>query len=177
MKKLIFLSILIVANLNAFSAPYELKHPSIQGSIFINMPTGWDVHQNVLGMPFVLFSPKENGQKSNLSFVPTSAELKVDDKSLGKDIANYQQGKKNWANKIGATIDGFEPLKSFINKHGNKVTRVGVYYTFKKKKYLEKSFYIECDGRLLHSKALTLKSNVGHYKNIDSVIQGVRCVY
>lgn len=161
----------------AFGYPVELKHNTIKGIIFLDQPEGWEVHKNVMGLPFVLFSPKENGQRTNLSFVPTSASAVMDVKGLKNDIGSYKRGKKSWASKVGATIDSYEPLKSFLNKHGNKVTKIGVEYTFKKKKYIEKSYYIECNGKLVHSKATLLRRNSQHTKSIDNMIQGVRCAY
>lgn len=160
-----------------FSYPVELKHDTIKGIIYLDQPEGWELHQNVMGLPFVLFSPKENGQRTNLSFVPTSASAVMDVLGLQKDMVRYKEGKKSWASKIGAKIDSYEPLKSYLNKHGNKVTKIGVEYTFKNKKYVEKSFYIECNGKLVHSKATLLKRNSNHTQYIDHMIQGVRCAY
>lgn len=175
MKKLISILLFLVFSQASFAYPVELKHPKIKGIIYLDQPEGWEVHQNVMGLPFVLFSPKENGQRTNLSFVPTSASVVMDTKGLQKDMNTYKEGKKKWAEKIGAKINVYEPLKSFQNKHGNKITQIGLQYTFKKKNYIEKSYYIECNGKLVHSKATLISKNSDHSKMIEEMMKGVRC--
>ena len=47
----------------AFSKNIELKKDG--RTIFIKEKKAWKIGQNLFGMPYILFSPRENGQRSN----------------------------------------------------------------------------------------------------------------
>ncbi|MCF8059710.1 MAG: hypothetical protein K9K67_10460 [Bacteriovoracaceae bacterium] len=168
---LVFLS----TGLDSFASVRADVLKTDMGTILVSRPRGWTIEERVLGLPFVLFGPKENGQRSNVSLTHTGQELKLDSPALKKDILNYKLGKSKWANKVGAKIIKILPLKTYQSERGHKVTQVGVTYQFKKKNYIEKSYYIECGINLLHSKALTLEKNKSHYHEIEKMIKGIDC--
>ena len=164
--------------LGAFSSLTFAKNLELQkGSrtIFISSKTNWDLRKDLFGMPFIYFSPIANGQRSNISFTDTGAEVELDINSLASSQKTYQKDKEDWGNSVGATPIGYEPYEVKINKLGHKVHRIGFSYAFEGKTYLERSHYIECRGRIIFSKSLRLKENEAHDKDFSDLIQNLDC--
>ncbi len=144
-------------------------------SIFIEEKTGWRLGKDLFGMPFIYFSPESNGQRSNISFTDTGADLEVDVNSLASTQDKYQANKKQWAEQIGATTQGFVPYDVSTNKHGHKIHSIGFNYQHEGESYNEKSFYIECRGKILFSKSLRVKENHKHDKEFNDLLSSLDC--
>lgn len=126
-------------------------------------------------MPFIYFSPMENGQRSNISFTDTGAEIELDIKALAANQSEYQNHKKEWLEEVGATSLGFSPYEVSINQHGHKIHKIGFSYQHEEDTYLEKSFYIECRGRIIFSKSLRLKRNEKHEREFSDLLSSLDC--
>jgi hypothetical protein len=144
-------------------------------SIFIEEKTNWKLGKELFGMPFIYFSPQVNGQRSNISFTDTGADLELDSKSLDKTQNKYQANKTKWAKKVGATPKDFTPYQVTTNKHGHKIHQIGFNYAHESKNYHEKSYYIECRGKILYAKSLRLSENSKHEKDFSDLISGLDC--
>jgi|GEM_PF-917436 len=166
-------SILVSAQIFAVATTSTLE--TKWGTITFNKPLNWMLKERVLGMPFMFFSEKENGSRSNVSFTHTGTSIKLDAKKLQADIKNFEAGKKIWAKKVGAKVDKLDPFKSYQNKKGHTVHRLGVLYTYKNKKYHEMSYYIECGEKLIYSKALSLEKNKRHLNEVKDFVEGISC--
>jgi len=167
---------LIIISIFTFSAhakTLELKNNS--RSIFIQEKTKWELGKDLFGMPFIYFSPQSNSQRSSISFTDTGADLELDVKALSTNQTKYQNGRKNWAQKVGATPLSFLPYDVKLNKHGHKIHQIGFNYSHEGKNYSEKSFYIECRGKLLFSKALRLDVNENHDKDFLELLETLDC--
>jgi len=171
MWKLVICLGLVSFNLEARSL--ELKKST--RSIFIEKKDDWKLGRDLFGMPFIYFSPEANGQRSNISFTDTGADLELDVDSLATTQDKFQKNKKEWAQQVGATPLGFVPYQVTINKHGHKVHRIGFSYEHEGEKYHEKSFYIECRGKILNSKSLRVQENLEHEKDFDDLISSLDC--
>ena len=171
MKVLFVLGFLL--SMNASATSLELKKNS--GSIFIEEKTGWKLSKDLFGMPFIYFSPESNGQRSNISFTDTGADLELDVKSLTSSQTKYQDVKKAWAQQVGATTKTFIPFKSTANKYGHKVHSIGFTYGFEGKNYQEASYYIECRGKLIFAKSLRLIENAKHDQDFSDLINSLDC--
>ena len=171
MWKLVICLGLVSFNLEARSL--ELKKST--RSIFIEKKDDWKLGRDLFGMPFIYFSPEANGQRSNISFTDTGADLELDVDSLATTQDKFQKNKKEWAQQVGATPLGFVPYQVTINKHGHKVHRIGFSYEHEGEKYHEKSFYIECRGKILYSKSLRVQENLEHEKDFDDLISSLDC--
>ena len=121
------------------------------------------------------FSPQENGQRSNISFTDTGAEVKLDIQTLAKTQDKYQVGRKKWAETVGADPLSFEPYEVKMNKHGHRIHRVGFNYAHVGKVYAEKSYYVECKGKILFSKSLRLEENAAHEKDFADIMSTIDC--
>lgn len=144
-------------------------------SIFIEEKSDWRLGKDLFGMPFIYFSPESNGQRSNISFTDTGADLELDINSLASSQDKYQTNKKQWAQQIGATPISFVPYEVTVNKHGHKIHRIGFNYQHEGLAYNEKSFYIECRGKILFSKSLRLNENQKHDKDFDDLLSTLDC--
>lgn len=144
-------------------------------SIYIEDKSQWELKREIFGMPFLYFSPQINGQRSNISFTDTGAEVQLDVKALESSQSKYQKGREKWAESVHAKVISFLPYKSSTNKFGHKVHRIGVSYEHEELTYVEKSFYIECRGRIIFSKALRLAKNVQHDKDFNDLIEKLDC--
>lgn len=151
----------------------ELSHSG--HSLFINNPQNWEIGKDLFGIPFILFSPQKNGQRSNISFAHTGAELELEVSALKKNQKQYQENKKNWAKIHSADIKGFLPYQSYLNHHQHRVHNIGFEYLHQNKHYVENSFYIECKGKVVFSKSLRLKSNEEHEAYFKSLINSLDC--
>lgn len=169
-KLIICLSLLSV---NTYAKTLELKDNS--RSIFIPEKENWELGRDLFGMPFIYFSPMENGQRSNISFTDTGANIELDLQSVAKSQEDFQQGKKEWAKQIGATPLSYMPYEVITNKHGHKIHHIGFNFKHEENTYHEKSFYIECRGKLLFSKSLRLKENAQHEKDFFDLLNSLDC--
>jgi hypothetical protein len=52
---------------------------------------------------------------------------------------------------------------------------VGFNYTHEGKVYAEKSYYIECKGKILFSKSLRLEENSAHEKDFSDFLSTIDC--
>jgi hypothetical protein len=169
----VFYFILTGLSFSAQAKMLELKKST--RSIFIEEKNGWILGKNLFGMPFIYFSPQTNGQRSNISFTDTGADLELDIKSLATTQEKYQKNRKAWAETIGANALGFSAYEVSINKNGHKIHKIGFSYEHEGKSYNEKSFYIECRGKILFSKSLRLLSNDKHEKDFNDLVGGLDC--
>ena len=175
MMKVFFVPVLIVASFSfaAMAKTMELKKNT--RSIFIQEKPKWELGKDLFGMPFIYFSPQENGQRSNISFTDTGANLELDIKSLATSQDKYQKGRNEWAAQVGATPLSFSPYVVTVNQHGHKVHKIGFSYEHEGKSYYENSYYIECRGKILFSKSLRLDVNDKHDKDFNDLIQTLDC--
>ncbi|MFP5385962.1 MAG: hypothetical protein ACLGHN_07770 [Bacteriovoracia bacterium] len=175
MMKVFFVLFFIVTvfTSQAHAKTMELKKNS--GSIFVEEKQDWTLGKDLFGMPFIYFSPQVNGQRSNISFTDTGAELELDIKALARTQEKYQEGRKKWAEKVGALPLAFRPYEVKINQHGHRVHNIGFSYSHEGKTYFEKSYYIECRGKILFSKSLRLKENEQHEKDFSELISTLDC--
>ncbi len=157
----------------AYAAPLELKRNN--RSIFIEEKNKWTLGKDLFGMPFIYFSPQSKGQRSNISFTDTGANVELDMKSLSDKKQDYQEGRKKWAQTVGASVLSFDPYEMVVNGRGHKVHRIGFNYTHEGKSYNEKSYYIECRGRVIFSKSLRLFENKEHDKDFSELISTLDC--
>lgn len=167
--KLILLILLFSQGLWAM----ELEHQGHR--LYVEVPENWEMGQDLFGIPFIFFSPQQNGQRSNISFADTGARLELEVGALKKNQKDYQDNKKKWATTHSASIVEFYPYKSYQNKHLHTVHTIGMKYVHQKKTYVETSFYLECKGKILFSKGLRLEANAHHQKNFDSMINELDC--
>lgn len=144
-------------------------------TLYVQERSDWTLSKDLFGMPYVYFSPSLNGQRSNISFTDTGIELSLDVTALSKNQDDYKQGKNDWAKEVGATPISFFPYESSTNKHGHKIHTIGFNYEHEGKSYQEKSFYIECRGKLLFSKSLRLKENEAHESSMKDFIKTLDC--
>lgn len=173
MKTFFVLSIVMTFSFMAQAKSLELKKSS--GTIFIQEKSDWKLSRDLFGMPFIYFSPESNGQRSNISFTDTGAELELDINSLSSNQKSYENNKKAWADKVGATPRSFVPYKATVNQHGHRVHSIGFSYVHEGKTYLEKSNYIECRGKLIFAKSLRLQENEKHEKDFSDLIGSLDC--
>ncbi len=169
----VFCCILTIFSFSAHAKMLELKKST--RSIFIEEKNGWMLKKDLFGMPFIYFSPQNNGQRSNISFTDTGANLELDIKSLATTQDKYKKDRKIWAQKVGASTLGFSPYEVSINNNGHKIHRIGFSYEHEGKTYNEKSIYIECRGKILFSKSLRLLSNEIHEKDFNDLISNLDC--
>jgi hypothetical protein len=165
----------ILLNLSESSYAKMLELKKNLSRLIINQQKGWELKKELFGMPFIYFSPDLNGQRSNISFTDTGGEIKLDSKTLGQTQNDYQISKKQWAKTIGANPLGFIPYQLKINHHGHRVHEIGFNYEHEGKTYSEKSYYIECAGKIIYSKSLRLIENEAHEKNFYDLIQNLNC--
>jgi len=168
-----FAILVILTSLNVNAKVLELKKNT--GTILIQENKTWTLGKDLFGIPFMLFSPQTNGQRSNITFTNTGADLELEFKTLSLTQDDFKKGKKQWAEKVGADVLSFEPYGMKVNKNGHRVHTIGMNYVHEGKAYIERSHYIECKGRLIYSKSLRLKENDSHDKDFNNFIQSLDC--
>lgn len=171
MWKLLILSGLVSMNIAARTL--ELKEDS--RSIFIEEKAGWKLSKDLFGMPFIYFSPENNGQRSNISFTDTLSDVSIDFISADQTQGVYQENKKKWASKVGAIPEDFIPYEVLKNKFGHTIHKIGFNFSHEGKSYTEHSFYIECRGKMIFSKSMRLKVNQEHDKAFLDILQSLDC--
>src|SRR5690606_37194552 len=140
MMKVVVVFAVIIAAFADHAKTLELKKST--RSIFIEEKENWTLGKDLFGMPFIYFSPQQNGQRSNISFTDTGAELELDIKALAKSQSDYQKDKKEWAEEVGALPLAFRPYDVSVNQHGHKIHQIGFSYSHEGDVYFETSYYI-----------------------------------
>lgn len=175
MMKSYFVLAVIISAFGSVTHAKTMELKKSTRSIFIEEKSGWTLGKDLFGMPFIYFSPQTNGQRSNISFTDTGAELELDIKALASSQESYQKNKKEWAEQVGASPIGFTPYEVSINQHGHKIHKIGFSYVHEGDKYFENSYYIECRGKLLFSKTLRLSENETHEKDFKELLGSLDC--
>lgn len=152
-----------------------LKLETERGRIFVPEQKGWELGKDMFGMPFIYFSPQTNGQRSNISFTTTGLDVEFNLAVMNKDKAGHQKLKREWAAEVLATPTGFIPYKRWANAQGHTIHEIGFEYDHEGKHYVEKSFYIDCRGRLIYAKSLRLKDNAAHDKEFTTLVKEMDC--
>ncbi len=165
--------ILCVMSASAWSAPLKLETQF--GRIYVPEQKGWELGRDMFGMPFIFFSPQVNGQRSNISFTNTGVDLEISLGVMSKNPDGYKKVKLEWSEEVNATPQSYLPYKRWQNEHGHAVHEIGFEYLHEGKAYVEKSYYIDCRGRLVYAKSLRLKVNAQHDKEFLDLIKEADC--
>lgn len=168
-----FLLFLCLISLHLEAKTLELKEST--SSIFIQEKVNWELGKELFGIPFIYFSPRVNGERSNISFTDTGANIELEVKALANSQDVYQKDKSEWASEVGATPLGFMPYEVSRNQHGHKIHKVGFNFKHEGQRYHETSFYIECRGKVLFAKSLRLAQNEQHEKDFFELIDTLDC--
>lgn len=148
---------------------------NIRGTITIPQLEGWELAKNVFGMPYIYFSPKANGQKSNISFTHSGVEFPFRPEEMDESLVKYRKLKREWTEKVGAEFDSVLNHEVRETLLGHRVYQFGFTYTFNASDYIEKSYYIDCGGDMLFVKSLRLRVNEAHDAQFDQLIGGINC--
>lgn len=160
----------------AVSLPlHALELKKGQTSIHIKDLPDWTLGKELFGIPFIYFSPQINGQRSNISFTDMESEVTLKESDLKGTEGQYITIKKTWAASVKAKPINFSTLQSFANKNGHIVYNIEFEYEFQGKHYFEKSYYVNCKGRLIFSKSLRLKENGSHENSFKDLIDSLSC--
>jgi hypothetical protein len=146
-----------------------------RGEIFFSKPSSWQVKHDLFGIKNWLFSPKENGIRSNLTITDTKVNIELNSEIIKKNHESYVRLKQNWARKVNATPVSYSPLILWKNQHGHFVNEISFNYVFKKKQYQETSYYLECRGNLVYIKSLMIMQNQEHKKDLREVVNSMDC--
>lgn len=168
-----FTIVLFFTALFSTAQAVELTHSGHH--LYLDNPQEWEIGKDLFGIPFMLFSPAANGQRSNISFAHTGVELELEAKALKDNQLSYQENKKKWAQVHQVSIKSFLPYQSFHNNHNYLVHSIGMVYESEQKTYIETSYYTECKGVILFSKSLRLEKNSEHEKYFRSLINSLDC--
>ncbi len=171
-KSLVVVTSFIISQF-AFAADLTLPHKN--GTIVTIAKDDWELGKDMFGIPYMYFSPKENGQRSNITFAPTGAHIDFDTTNIALGMRDYEKLKKEWAKKTESTVQSFIPYRLWSNIYGHKVHQVGFSYKNEEKVYVENSFYIECKGKMFFSKSLRLDENKKHEKEFEDLIKHIDC--
>jgi hypothetical protein len=135
----------------------------------------WTLSKDLFGIPFIYFSPEQNGQRSNISFTDTEVEFKLNPNDLQSTQETYQSNKRAWATQVNAKPISFIPFETFKNKKGHQVHKIGFNYEHEGKRYVESSYYINCHKKIIFSKSLRLKENSSHESLFSDFIHSLDC--
>ncbi len=145
------------------------------GSVYFSVPDGWILKQDFWGFPFILFSPKENTQRSQISFKFQDTFQSFEVSGLEKEQKVYRDKKKTWAKKHEIEIDRFYNYTLSENKSGHLTHTLGFSYQFNDNAYVEKSYFIQCYTYLIKIKSLRLKENYAHEQDFKNLIREFDC--
>lgn len=168
---MILLFVLISSQLHAATLTLETE----RGHVHIPEIPKWELGKNMFGMPFLYFSPQENGVRSNISFTSTGHETDGELNRLSENPESYKKIKSKWAESVAAKAVEFYPYKKWKNDHGHVVHEVGFSFLHESKHYIEKSFYVDCRGKVIFSKTMRLKDNENHEKDFRVLLNDMDC--
>lgn len=171
MKTMLFLTLLCFT----LKVTYAEELSSSGHTLYVENSAQWELAKDLFGIPFILFSPQVNGQRSNISFAHSGVELELDIGALKDNQKDYQQNKEQWGKTHNAQIMSFTPYHSYLNSLNHRVHSIGVIYQTEGRTYQETSFYTECKGKIVFAKGLALTQNLEHQKYFKELIHSLDC--
>lgn len=153
----------------------DLKLVTAQGQILVPELAGWELGRDMFGMPFILFSPRANGQRSNMSLTATGVDVEINLSDMAKNPEAFRAQKQQWAESVGATVTSYVPYSTRRNLHDHQIHSIGFEYTHLDKHYVETSHYVDCRKRLIFAKTLRLKANGDHEQSFQRLLSDLDC--
>lgn len=150
-----------------------LAHP--RGNIEIIKIDNWEMAENVFGIPYIYFSPLENGQRSNISFTHTGLDFPFDENDLEGSLVEYRSLKQVWAKKVGAEIISFSNHELYETSQGHPVHQFSFSFRSNESQYIETSYYLACFEKMIFIKSLRLIQNTSHELAFTRLINSIRC--
>ena len=148
------LAILLLLSADVLCAPLEIEGG--RGALFLEGPEGFRLHKDFLGLPYVLIDEGRE-RKSSVAIVPTGiGKMRLEDGLLQESYFQYEEGRRERAERKGHTVLSFMPFVSFANASGARVVSAGHRYARRDgTRNLERSWYVLCPREAFHVKLLT----------------------
>lgn len=146
-----------------------------QTTIQVKLPKTWQFNQDIFGFKHVAFSPKENGQRSNISFTFLKTNTELSTTKIHQSQIDYEKQKLSWSKKIDAQILSFTPYLLYKNSNNHFIHSKGVQYSYQGQSYSENTYAIECAEHLYYLKSLVLIENKNHLIDIKKMINQFDC--
>lgn len=169
--RLTLLAILLLLNFTAASA--SAKSLFYKDDKFsIDVPKKWREVKDLYGIPVTLLGPSVSPKpRAVVQVIPTSlphGEMKKEDeKKFGED---YAEGRKRWVKEQGGEI-----LELLPGKYEDNRLMAGVSYKLNQKRYLERTYYVNCPKKLYHLKIVLNFENLDSLKESEEIVRSFSC--
>lgn len=178
LKLKLFLFILISINTFAHAGVEEF---SIQNhKLKLDVPREWLTRTDMLGLPLAIVSPL---QADNNRVVISLAQASQGDEKvlLGESFIEasskeFQGNKKQWLEKNKGHLVEFIPNEIISLGKGHRALVLGYIYDLNGKRNTEKSYYIECGGRIYFGKILVNKTNEALMPLAHKTLESLQCL-
>jgi hypothetical protein len=169
------LSILLSVHLGEARAAenaYKLSHSSIR----IEKPEGWQAAHGLFGMPLTLLGPEADSSRPVIGITDTGQKSEVIENKITNDTTIYRKERSHWVEKHqGKVLEFLPPEKQNLNPDSSAES-VGFRYEIANIAYSERSYFINCKGRLYHVKTLVNDSQEPSLSPIiKQAVKSFRC--
>ncbi len=142
---------LSIFSIVAFAKDLTMPHKS--GTLITVEKKDWEMGKDMFGIPYMYFSPKKNGQRSNITFVATGADINFDTTNIATGMRDYEKMKKTWAQKTESTVQGFIPYRFWSIFMAIKFIKLDLVIKMKKRSMLNIAFISNAKGRCILARA------------------------
>jgi hypothetical protein len=151
--------------------------PTDKPFIELSTPTGYKLHKDFLGLPWVFIEEGNENNRSSLAIsISGISNIDLDSKLLKENYKQYEDGRRTWAMKSGATIKKFLPYESIKNSQQKEIHSGGHIYQNDKGTFYERTFYAECPKTMINLKILIDVSKTAKLNELISSVKSLRCL-
>lgn len=144
----------------------------------IDYPSSWKVLQNFLGIPVTFFAPMLSGQKNRtvIQLIPTEAKaLAQTQKELDAFNKNYPREKEKWLKDRHGSLLSLLPAALEEYKKDKKMVVAGLAYRIGDFAYTEKTFYINCDQKIVQLKIAAPLGDTADFNEAERIVRSFEC--
>ena len=159
--------------LNFYATSVAAKSISYKESRFsVDVPKNWREVKDLYGIPVTLLGPSVSPKpRAVVQIIPTPlphGEMKKEDaKKFGED---YAEGRKRWLKEQGGEL-----LELLPGSYQENRLMAGVSYKLNQKRYLERTYYVNCPKQLYHLKIVLNFENLDSLKESEEIVRSFAC--
>jgi hypothetical protein len=142
----------------------------------IEIPAGWKAAPNLFGIPLAILGPQSQEKRPVLSVYPGELHSKtISEEKLQSLFVDFKKEKEQWMKEEGGELKSFEPLTKVNFSKAVRGHYIGAEYVLNKEHFLERSYYLYCQGELFNLKYTFRSDQLAHLQAALKMVENFTC--
>ena len=164
--------ILLSISFHTHAETFKLK----QGTIKMDVPSGWEEAKNLFGVQLMLLGPMKGDRRPVITIESVQLKSPLSLKGLKSDEANYRNYRQMWLKKKSGKLIEFIPYTSQKLNSNKNDHSMGFRYILGAHKFSEVTHYLTCHKILFNFKVLSpLEEEAMHKSVIHNILNSFVC--